>query len=519
MATLSKFPLRFEDAHRMIRRNIAANVVNRIWGFASVYLFVPLYLKYLGIEAYGLVGFYSTLLGVMAFADMGFSATLNRELARLSIGDDPSAMRDLVRTYEVSYLYISAFLAAAVYMLAPFIAERWLKTNAMPVAEIATIIRIMGVSVALQLPSGLYIGGLMGLQRQVQANSLQIAWSVYRGGGSVLVLIIFPPTIFAFAVWQLLSNVVYCFTVRRSLWSALGRGGAWPPAKFRRSVFHSTWRYASGMTGMAVVSIVLTQIDKLAVSKMLTLENLGFYSLAGALAAVPLLAASPVAAAIFPRFTALVAIGGRTELIRLYHKTSQLVSLTVVPVSIVLALFSHQVLVAWTGSESTATSTATATSLLLLGQLMQALTLVPYYVALAHGDIKLNLRVGMVSAVLITPLLLYLVARYGVIGAGASWLIVNILSFFPYMYLFHRALLAGEFRSWFWSTVCVPLVVATLCVYFFREVMPTLNSRILILLYLSMIWSVTTVLTAAFIPIVRSFAASKITQFLGLIRG
>ena len=39
----------------MIRRNIFANMVARAWGVISVYLFVPLYLKFLGIEAYGLM--------------------------------------------------------------------------------------------------------------------------------------------------------------------------------------------------------------------------------------------------------------------------------------------------------------------------------------------------------------------------------------------------------------------------------------------------------------------------------
>ena len=71
-----------------MKKNIAANYVGRAWGFISVYLFVPLYLKFLGIEAYGLVGFYSTLLGVLAFADIGSTATFKREIARLSARKD-----------------------------------------------------------------------------------------------------------------------------------------------------------------------------------------------------------------------------------------------------------------------------------------------------------------------------------------------------------------------------------------------------------------------------------------------
>jgi O-antigen/teichoic acid export membrane protein len=148
----------------MIRHNIVANIIGRAWGFVSVYLFVPLYLHFLGIEAYGLVGFYSTLLGVLAFADMGFTATLNREMARLSVRKDSAEeMRDLLRTYESTYLCISSVLAIIIWALAPLIAVRWLHSNVLQPNEIAVAIRLMGVATAFQLPSGLYIGGLMGL--------------------------------------------------------------------------------------------------------------------------------------------------------------------------------------------------------------------------------------------------------------------------------------------------------------------------------------------------------------------
>ena len=180
----------------MIRKNIIANIIARAWGFISVYLFVPLYLKFLGIEAYGLVGFYSTLLGVLAFADMGFTATLNREMARLSVRKDATAeMKDVLRTYELTYLCISAALAVTMWALAPVIAEHWLRSKVLQPREMAAAIRVMGIAIALQLPSGLYIGGLMGLQRQVRANSIQIAWGVFRGLGAVLVLWLFSPTL------------------------------------------------------------------------------------------------------------------------------------------------------------------------------------------------------------------------------------------------------------------------------------------------------------------------------------
>jgi O-antigen/teichoic acid export membrane protein len=504
----------------VIRQNIIANFIGRAWGIASVYLFIPLYLKFLGIEAYGLVGFYSMLLGVLAFADLGLTATLSREMARLSVRKDAAGlMADLLRTYESVYLCISLALASAIWFIAPAIAEHWLRADTLPPREIAVAIRLMGISIALQLPSQLYIGGLMGLQRQVLTNSLQIAWGVLRGVGAVLVLWLFSPTIFAFAFWQLFSSTVYCFFVRFSLWRALSFSPAQSHPHFKWQVFRNTWRYAAGMAGMAVVSTILTQTDKLAVSKMLSLEILGYYTLAGALASIPLMLASPIASAVFPRLTGLVAIEDRIGLVRLYHRTCELVAVAIIPAGLTIALFAGDFILAWTGSAITAQRAGLVASLLLVGQLMQAITVVPYYLALAHGDIRLNLQIGISSVVLITPLLIYLIMKYGVVGAGVSWLVMNLCTLPPYMYFLHRRFVPGELRRWCLRGVGRPLLAALPCVLLCRWLVPQTSSRLLTFCLIGLVWGVSAAASALTIPDLRKEVGDKIGRLFGVSYG
>ena len=169
----------------------------------------------------------------------------------------------------------------------------------------------MAVSIALQLPANLYIGGLLGLQKQVLTNSLQIGWSALRGIGAILVLWLISPTILAFAYWQLLSNIVYCLTARTAVWRTISLGETRP--QFRWAVLSNTWRYAAGMVGMTLLSTLVTQTDKLAVSKMLPLETFGYYMVAVSLSQAPRMLASPIAVAVFPRFTGLVATGDQSS--------------------------------------------------------------------------------------------------------------------------------------------------------------------------------------------------------------
>jgi len=48
--------------------------------------FVPLYIKYLGIEAYGLIGVFAILQAWLRLLDMGMKPAINREMARFTGG-------------------------------------------------------------------------------------------------------------------------------------------------------------------------------------------------------------------------------------------------------------------------------------------------------------------------------------------------------------------------------------------------------------------------------------------------
>jgi O-antigen/teichoic acid export membrane protein len=484
-----------------IQRNIIANFVGRAWGVVAVYLFIPLYIKFLGIEAYGLVGFYSTLLGVLAFADMGFTATLNREMARYSVRKDSGGeMKDLLRTYESTYFCVSAVLAAMIWQLAPTIAEHWLRAKELPLDEMVAAIRLMGLAIVLQMLSGLYVGGLMGLQLQIRANCLQVTWGMFRGFGVLLVLWLWSPTILAFASWQLVANAAYCLFARHELWRTLSSAPAPLCLHFKWQVFRNTWRYAGGMAGMAIVSTLLVQTDKLVVSKLLPLEMLGYYTLAGALASVPIILANPIALAVFPRLTGLVAMKDHNGLKELYHQTCEWVAIAIVPAGLTIALFAGDLISAWTGSALIAERTGTATILLVLGQIMQAITVVPYYVVLAHGNSSLILTIFIASALVITPMLVLMVLNYGIVGAGASWLILNIVTLPPYMYFVHRRFLPGELWQWCLRDLGQPFIATLPVVLLGRWLVSHTDSRLSTFCLIGLVWGLSTGVSAFAIP-------------------
>jgi O-antigen/teichoic acid export membrane protein len=479
----------------MLRKNVIANVIGRLWGVASAYLFIPFYLEYLGAEAYGLIGFYATLTGALAVADLGLTATLNREMARLSARSDSSRDKaDLLRTFESVYLCTAIILVSIVWVLGPQIVDRWLKLEGLNRDDTIKALQLMGLAITFQLQSNLYIGGLTGLQKQTTTNVLQVCWSIARGAGAVLMLIYVSNSLTDFFWWQLICNVIYLIVARIVLWRIILLKSI--NAAFKWSVLGNTWRYAAGMTGMALISTILMQADKLMVSKLLPLEIFGYYMLGAVLAAIPRTIIGPLVTAVFPRFTELVEQGNRRKLTDLYYQVSISLAVVIVPIGITLALFSEEFIFAWTGNAVAAKQIGITACLLVIGEIMQAVAVLPYNLALAHGYTKLNIRLGLCTVIIVTPLLFWLIGKYGLVGAGLSWIIMNILTLPPYLYFIHRRFMPGELGKWLKTVVVRPLLTTLPLVILGRWLATDLSTRTGAILTIALLVFISTCVTA-----------------------
>ncbi len=275
--------------------------------------FIPLYIKFIGVEAYGLIGIFATLQAIFTILDMGITATLSREMARLSVlPGREQEMRDLVRSLEIIYWCVAIFIGMAIMAISPFIAHHWVKAGQLSPQTIEQALLIMGFAMALQWPASFYSGGLMGLQKQVLLNAINIGMSTLRGVGAVLILWLIFPTIQAFFSWQIIISIINTGLLSFFLWHRLPR--AERRATFKKQLLKGIWRFAAGMSGISILATILTQLDKIILSNMLTLEMFGYYTLAGVFAMSLYRLIGPVFSAIYPRFTQFVSLGNHDGL-------------------------------------------------------------------------------------------------------------------------------------------------------------------------------------------------------------
>ena len=89
-----------------VRHNIIANYLGQAWGALMGLAFVPFYIRYLGVEAYGLIGIFLLLQTLLSLLDLGLAPALSRL--------QPSGRSTRVYSELASALWQSGETAAAI---------------------------------------------------------------------------------------------------------------------------------------------------------------------------------------------------------------------------------------------------------------------------------------------------------------------------------------------------------------------------------------------------------------------
>ena len=495
----------------VLKKNIVANFAGSIWQTLMGLAFIPLYIKFLGIESYGLIGVFATLQGVFTILDMGLSATLTREIARLSVlPGKEREMHNLVRTLEIIYWCIALFIGTIVISITPFLAQHWFIAKTISTKSIEQALLIMGFVMVFRWPASFYSGGLIGLERQILLNLINMGMSTLGGVGVIVILWLISPTLQAFFLWQLSISVINICLLAILLKHRLPK--TQHRVYFDKKLLIGIWRYAAGVAGISFMGMLMTQLDKIILSKMLSLEMFAYYTLAGTVAISLYRIINPVSNGIFPRITHLVALDDKVGLAQFYHKSCQVMSVLIIPVTVIIAVFSKEILLIWTQNPVTAENTHLLVSVLICGTALNGLCNIPYITQLANGWTKLGLITNFISVILIVPLIIFMATHYGALGGAMAWVILNggyVLIGIQFM---HRRLLTSEKWRWYWQDISLPVLTSLIIAGLGRLILGTQSSQLVTLIYLGLISFSTLIATAIATPATRFIFLNKLAD-------
>lgn len=439
-------------------RNLSIGLANSIWSAIIAFAVVPIYLKYLGAESYGLIGFFTTTQALIALLDLGLSSTINREIAKSTSPAEHVEATKLLHSLAIIYWAISILILVGIMALAPLIANYWLQAKQLPTNTVLHAIMLIGLVVACRWPIALYQGALLGSHRLALQSGINMMMATLSSLGAVLVLIFISPTIEAYFIWQAIVGGLYVVVIRNTAWKIVGRP---TDLRFDWTQLKSIWRFSLGMTGIGITSLVFTQLDKVILSKMLSLEQFGHYMLASMLVSGLYLLIIPVYNVIYPKLSALVAQKEINQLTEVYRNGTRALTSLLFPIAMTLVLFSYSIVQAWTMSPVIAQSVAPIVGLLAIGSALHGAMYFPYALQLANGMSKLALNINVILMCAFGPLIILFTLNYGIFGSAIAWLTVQVLYLFFGSWRTHQYLLKNLNTIWLTQDVLTPLCITT----------------------------------------------------------
>jgi O-antigen/teichoic acid export membrane protein len=443
----------------MLAGNVAVGILCSAWSAVLGLAVVPIYLRLLGIEAYGLIGFFATLQAVFQLLDMGITPTVNREVARHAGQGRIAGAMPLVGTLAAVYWLLAIIIGVSVVLASPLIADRWLRTRELDAEAVRHAVVLLGIVIACRWPNGVYMSTLIGAQQLRVSSLVTAATATLSSLGAVLVLTFVAPTLQAFFAWQACVALAGTLAMRHFAWLALGRRRAQRVSLDLPSL-KSVWRFSAGMGLVGLLGLVFTQTDKMLLSRLLPLPEYGRYMLATTVTGGLYILVTPLFNALYPRLSALVAQHDDAGLAAAYRDGTRLMTAILFPLAAFVAFFSTDLVHVWTGNAALAEATGPIITLLAGGSALHGVMHMPHALQLAHGQARLPLIVNATLLTLFVPLVLALAFAWGAIGGALAWLVLQLLYTALNTWITHRHFMPELRNRWIMGDVALPLFVS-----------------------------------------------------------
>ena len=475
-----------------MRADILVNMIGMAIIMILTFFATPYYLKYLGPEAFGLIGFFYLFSMSISIFDFGVSPFLQREIAK-STDTNFLNMNNIIQIVTIYFILILLFANILSIPLSSFIANIWLTSDAwnlLSIAEVKKSIRLIFLVSSLLMIVNLFKCGLTGYQLHRWLNIALITTSLLRYVGSIILISSFNGSIVDFFIYQVFIALIEVIALSvkfysQSLTNLLSFDGL--STELLKKIITET----SKISAISILTILTYQLDKILLSKALPLQEYGYFSLIVMICSGLIVISVPIKRAIQPKISILFLSKNINDSIALYRKASHLMTIIAGAAVIIISMYSVPIILFWTNDLNASLWVADRLYLFVIGAGLLTIQSVLFAVQEARGDLELQIKLNFIFLIIQIPLMLFcmlyssIVFKSPVIGIGLAWLGIRIISFTISTFIIHKTYEMNLNNLWFlkdFLPVIFSQIVIAFIIYTFipNEVILSANNPILL---------------------------------------
>lgn len=408
-------------------------------------LSTPFIIRFLGAESYGVLLLVGLIPTYFSFADFGMGIASTKFASEAFGQGDKQKEAKVVWTASAIALIASSVVAIPIFVFSDQIVGALnvpyhLLTQASVALRIAVAAFVLGIL-------GSVVNSPMLARLRMDLNTITAAvpkillaavtpFILYFGGGIV------GAVSWAFIVSIATLAVVVYFSGR--LLPEMFRAG------ISRDLFRPLLKFGGGWFFAMVAIILMANLEKFLVTKIVSVKALAFYSIAFTLASIASTLPVAMTQSLLPAFSQLLTPERHKELQALFSRTIKLNIIWLMPVLMIAFITAHPFLWFWAGPEF-AEQSSLPFYVLLVGLLFNVSAYVPYAALVAGG------KTGALSVVYFSELVFYaliasvFIYKFGIVGAALAWSLRVTVDAFILFYVSRKELDVRAGISNYWK--------------------------------------------------------------------
>lgn len=440
--------------------NALWNVLPLIWAAGLGLVTIPIVVKHIGVDHFGLFGLFSLLLAPLSLANLGFGdATIKFVAEHAHIGDYRTCGL-FIRTTLFLNLIIAIGCGGAIALAGPFLAG---KVFHIPVGDrqlVNDCLVLVGLTWAVNQISAVFLAVPPALQAFRLVAVIQIVNSGILAAASIGA-VCFGFGLYGYTAANLVS-AIFClglwYGVSRRL---IPRESFFPrldAMAWRKSLGFGLWRTTAQLGGLAS-----NQGERFILGACLTPQALGFYNLAASLEQRIYIVAYKMSEVLFPLFSTIQSESKERQFSLLLRATWLATTLAVCGLA-PLAGLAGPLMTAWINVEA-GQQAKLVLQLLSVAGILGCATNASSFFLLGTGRTKWSAVLGIATGATTVAVAALVLPHYGLRGAAvaavSSMLVQQaILGLYMIPRVFGKAFSAGPFLVSFYAPVIIGLTEA-----------------------------------------------------------
>ncbi len=435
----------------MIKRNILFGLASQVVLLGLSLLSMRLVFRELGVEVLGLIQMAVVMsMLLLSVSDVGMSIVLTREVAAHRRSDMGYVQALASSTLLIAWLACGLGLLL-ILGLAPFVATDWLTLNNIDAGTATLALQVMGGAMLLAIPRSVLGALLAGFERVDLWNIVTVSAIGLQQGG-LIVVVGMGGGILQIAAWYAVSAGLALVLAGALVSRTTGVGVlrmAW-----HRGVIRRNMGFSGSLLLYALAGYVVMQADRWALSRLHPVALLGFYGFAQSLVARGSVVPGVIANAAFPALSTSVG-GNATGIMKIqYRKLQDLTGYLSIPAFAAVAMLGIVV----TGvvfDDAVVQALWVPLLLLSVGHLLLSTVNVSQWLAMAMRKPEIALRTNLWALPVVVGPTVWMVAQYGMVGAGMAVVLFGLWQIVYFVPRFHAECLDESPRAWYLRTASI----------------------------------------------------------------